>query len=192
MIPRRPRGFSLAETLTVCAVLGVAAAVALPSSQPAADARADAAAGEVARALRFAREEAMRTGALVMASCDTAQNTVSVYSPDAGGNVATAINDPLTHMNYAAAIGQAPAGAGAALRACSFLFADNTQATAVAFDASGNPVRGAAVATGPAPPKGAAPTTNPTTLLSSGTIQLSLGNLTRTVAVDVNGRVTAS
>lgn len=186
----RSRGFTLTEMLVTCAVLAVAAAVALPSSQPAVEARAGAAAGEVARALRFAREEAMRTGALVMASCDTKQNTVSVYTPDSGGNVAAAIKDPLTHMNYVAAIGQAPAGA--ALRTCSFLFADNTQATALAFDANGNPVRGAAVATGPAPPKGAAPTTNPATLLSSGTIQLGLGNLTRTVAVDVNGRVTAS
>lgn len=192
MTLRRHRGFTLAETLTFCAVLGVVAAVALPSSQPAAEARADVAAGEVARALRFARDEAMRTGAMVMASCDTTQNTVSVYSPDAGGNVATAINDPLTHMNYVAAVGQAPTGAGAVLRACTFQFADNTQATALAFDASGNPVRGAAVATGPAPPKGPAPTTDPTTLLSSGAIQLSLGNLTRTVAVDVNGRVTVS
>lgn len=191
MIAHR-RGYTLVEMLATCAVLAIAAVVALPSSQPAIEARASAAAAEVARALRFAREEAMRTGALVMASCDVNRNTVSVYTPDAGGNVAAPINDPLTHMNYVAAIGQAPTGAGAALRACSFQFADNTQATALAFDANGNPVRGAAVATGPAPPKGPTPTTDPATLMNSGTIQLGLGNLTRTVAVDVNGRVTAS
>jgi prepilin-type N-terminal cleavage/methylation domain-containing protein len=192
MIPRLPHGFSLAEMLTVCAVLGVAAVVALPSSQPAIETRAGVAAAEVARALRFAREEAMRTGALVMASCDTNRNTVSVYTPDAGGNVAAPINDPLTHMSYVAAIGAAPTGAGATLRSCSFRFADNTQATSIAFDANGNPVRGAAVVTGPAPPKGTAPTTDPTTVLNGGTIQLGLGNLARTVAVDVNGRVTIS
>jgi prepilin-type N-terminal cleavage/methylation domain-containing protein len=192
MIMRRPRGFSLAEMLTVCAVLGVAAAVALPSSQPVVEVRVSTAAGEVARALRFAREEALRGGALVMVVCDTTQNTLSVYQPDASGNVAAAINDPLTHMSYVAAIGAAPAGAGVALRSCSFQFADNTQAAAVAFDANGNPVRGAAVVTGPAPPKGTAPTTDPATALNGGTVQLGLGNLARTVAVDVNGRVTIS
>jgi prepilin-type N-terminal cleavage/methylation domain-containing protein len=190
MIPRRPHGFTLAEMLTACAVLGVAAVVALPSSEPAVEARAGVAAAEVARALRFAREEAMRTGALVMASCDTTQNTLSVYTPDASGNLSAPINDPLTHMSYVVAIGAAPTGAGATLRSCSFLFADNTQAASVAFDLNGNPVRGAAAVTGPAPPKGTAPTTNPTAALTGGTVQLGLGNLTRTLAVDANGRVT--
>jgi prepilin-type N-terminal cleavage/methylation domain-containing protein len=188
----RSRGFTLTELLVTCAVLAIAAAVALPSSQPAVEARAAAAASEVARALRFAREEALRTGALVMLSCDTKRNTLSVYTPDSGGNISKTINDPLTHMNYVAAIGVTPTGAGATLRACSFMFADSTQATAVAFDANGNPVRGAAVVTGPAPPKGTAPTTNPATLLNGGTVQLGLGNLTRTVAIDANGRVTIS
>jgi prepilin-type N-terminal cleavage/methylation domain-containing protein len=181
MTPRRPRGFSLAETLAVCAVLGVAVAVALPSSQPVSEARADAAAAEVAQALRFAREETLRTGTQLMVRCDTSQNSVSVYQPDTSGNVSQVQNDPLTHMNYAILLDQAPTGAHAALSACSFVFFAGPTAVALAFDASGRPVRG--------PSSGKA---NAADALNTGTIQLTLGRTTRTVAIDINGRVTTS
>ncbi|WP_036168234.1 Tfp pilus assembly protein FimT/FimU [Massilia sp. 9096] len=150
-MPCRRDGFTLAEMLVTCAVLAVAAAVALPTSQPAVEVRAGAAASEVARALRFAREDAMRTGVTRMVKCDMANNTLTVYVPDTSGNVATALNDPLTKMNYALALGQPRAGVSATLRTCSFQFSDNTQAAAVAFDPSGNPVRGIATTSAPAP-----------------------------------------
>jgi prepilin-type N-terminal cleavage/methylation domain-containing protein len=177
MFPSR-RGFTLAEMLIACTVLAIGAAVALPSSQPVAEVRADAAAAEVAQALRFAREEAMRTGALRMVRCDTSKNSVSVYVPDTSGNVATAVNDPLTHMNYAVVLGQAPAGAGVSLSMCNFAFSALPVAPTLAFDANGNPVRGTGTST--------------TQALSAGTIQLAIGTTLRTVAVDVNGRVTTS
>jgi prepilin-type N-terminal cleavage/methylation domain-containing protein len=174
----RRRGFTLAEMLIVCAVLAVAAAVALPSSQPAIDARADAAAAEVTQALRFAREEAIRNAALRMVRCDTSKNSVSVYVPDSSGNVAAAIDDPLTHMNYAVALGEVPAGAGVSLSTCSFTFSTSPAAAMLAFDANGNPVRGTGSTSAQA--------------LSAGTIQLAIGRTTRTVAIDPNGRVTTS
>jgi prepilin-type N-terminal cleavage/methylation domain-containing protein len=178
------RGFTLAEMLIACAVLAIAAAVVLPSAQPVTEARANAAAAEVTQALRFARDEAQRTATLTMVRCDTAQNTVSVYVPDSSGNVNTAINDPLTHMNYAVSLSQAPAGARASLIACSFVFSALPNAATLAFDASGNPVRGTGASTGP----GATATQS----LSAGTIQLTVGKSTRTVAIDANGRVTTS
>jgi len=173
-------GHSLAELMVVCAVLAVVAAVALPSAQPVVEYRADAAADEVAQALRFARQEAMRNGAYRMLRCDPVLNQVSVYVPDAAGNVAATIPHPLSKMDYTLNLNQAPAGSNMALTACSFLFADKTTAATLAFDAGGNPVRGTGGAAAPTQP------------LSSGTIVVGSGNVTRTVAVDVTGRVTTS
>ena len=173
-------GYSLAELMVVCAVLAVVAAVALPSAQPVAEYRAEAAADEVAQALRFARREAMRSGAYRMLRCDPAQNQLSVYVPDANGAVAANVNHPLSKMNYTLDLGQAPAGANLALTGCSFQFADKTSATTLAFDAAGNPVRGTGAAAAQ------------TQALSSGSVTVGSGNVTRTIAVDVTGRVTTS
>jgi len=183
---RHSHGHTLAELMAVCAVLAIAAAVALPSAQPVAEARAAAAAGEVVQALRFARQEAMRSGANRMLRCDTVRNEVSVYIPDASGAPATMLKHPLNKMDYTVNLGQAPAGSNIALTGCSFRFANGSTATSVAFDAGGNPVSGTAA--GP----GAGPAQAQTVTLSSGTIVVGAGNVTRTVAIDTGGRVTAS
>jgi len=151
-----------------------------------AEARADAAAGEVVQALRFARQEAMRSGAYRMLRCDAARNEISVYVPDAGGAPATMLKHPLSKMDYTVKLSQAPAGSNIALIACSFQFADKTTAAAIAFDADGNPVHGISAGPGPAPAPGPAQT------LSSGTIVVGAGNVTRTVAIDLTGRITSS
>ena len=181
---RRSHGHTLAELLTVCAVIAIAAAVALPSAQPVAEARAAAAAGEVVQALRFARQEAMRSGAYRMLRCDATRNEVSVYVPDASGAVATMLTHPLSKMDYTVNLGQAPAGGNIVLTGCSFQCADRTTATTVAFDAGGNPVRGTGAAVGPAQTQ-AQP-------LNSGTVTVGTGNVVRTVAIDASGRVTTS
>jgi Tfp pilus assembly protein FimT len=180
MPDRRHRGHTLAEMLTVCAVLAVVAVVALPSAQPVAEFRADAAASEVTQALRFARQEAMRSGAYRMLRCDPGQSRLSVYIPNAAGAVATLLKHPLSKMDYTLDLAQAPAGSNIRLTGCSFQFADKTSAATLAFDAGGNPVRGTGDAATQIQP------------LSSGTIVLGTGNVTRTVAVDVTGRVTTS
>lgn len=173
------RGFTLAEMLTVCAVLGIAAVVAIPTAAPVAETRADTAAGEVVLALRFAREEAMRTGANRMLGCDLARNSLSVYIPDANGAVAAMVANPLSKMDYTVVLGQAPAGGNIALAACSFQF-DKDFLTTVEFDGGGNPVRGIGD-----PKKQVQP-------LVGGTVRLGIGNVTRTVSIDATGRVTAS
>jgi len=170
----------MAELLIVCAVLAIAAAVALPSAQPVAEVRADTAASEVVQALRFARQEAMRSGAYRMLRCDAARNEVSVYIPDTSGAAAAMLKHPLSKMDYTVNLGQAPAGSNIALTGCRFQFADRTTAATLAFDGNGNPVRG----TGAAADQAQA--------LSSGAVVLGAGNVTRTVAVDINGRVTTS
>jgi len=185
---RHSQGHTLAELMAVCAVLAIAAAVALPSAQPVAEARADAAASEVVQALRFARQEAMRSGAVRMLRCDAARNEVSVYVPDASGAIATMLKHPLNKMDYTVNLGQAPAGSNIALTGCSFRFATGSTATTIAFDASGNPVRGISAGAGAGP----AAASDPNQILSSGTIVVGAGNVTRTVAIDAGGRVTAS
>lgn len=175
----RSRGFTLAEILTVCAVLGIAAVIAIPTAAPVAETRADTAAGEVVQALRFAREEAMRTGAYRMLGCDTVRNSLSVYIPDANGAVTTLVAHPLTKMDYTVVLSQAPAGGNAALSACSFQF-EKDILTTVAFDGDGNPVRGTGDAKKQVKP------------LAAGTIRLGIGTVTRTISVDATGRVTAS
>jgi prepilin-type N-terminal cleavage/methylation domain-containing protein len=180
MPARRSSGYSLVEMLIVCAVLVIAAAVALPSAQPAAEFSADAAAGEIVQALRFTRQEAMRTGALRMLGCDQANSRLSVYVPDANGAQTAAVRDPLRKTDYVVVPGQAPAGSGFSVSNCNFVFADGQSATALAFDANGNPVRGTGDAKSQA------------TALSSGTIVIGAGKVTRTIAIGLSGRVTTS
>ena len=177
MVERRPYGHTLAELLIVCAVLAVAAAVALPSAQPVAEFRADALASEVVQALRFARQEAMRTGAYRAFGCDTGNNQLSVYVPDNTGAFADKVPHPLSKMdNYTVDLGQVPAGANGSLSSCRFVFTDRSTGTFVGFDADGNPIG----------------VSKNIIALSSGTIVIGIGNVTRTVSVDANGRVTTS
>jgi Tfp pilus assembly protein FimT len=180
MLADRRTGHTLAELLIVCAVLAVAAAVALPSAQPVAEFRADAAANEVVQALRFARQEAMRTNDYRMLSCDLAKNQLSITLPGGSADDSGAPKDPLTKMNYKVVLSQAPAGSNATLSACTFKFADSTTAATLGFDANGNPVRG----TGAGPAAAQA--------LTSGTVLVSIGNATRTISIDAIGRVTSS
>ena len=178
MLERRRNGYSLAELLIICAVLAIAATVALPSAQPVAEFRADAAASEIVQAVRFARQEAMRTGAYRMLVCDLAKKQLAVTLPGGSADDANAPKDPLTKMSYKLVLGQAPAGNNATLGACSFKFADTTTAATLGFDASGNPVRGSGASAAQA--------------LTSGTILVSIGNARRTIAIDANARVTSS
>jgi Tfp pilus assembly protein FimT len=76
---RRRTGITLAEMCIVVAVLGVAAAIALPNVNPVSVPAADATAGEIASALRFAQREAVRTGAWHRVEIDTAAQSVRVY-----------------------------------------------------------------------------------------------------------------
>lgn len=180
MLVRRSSGYSLAEMLIVCAVLAIAAAVALPSGHPAVEMQADTVADNVVQAIRFARQEAMRSGALRMVGCDKANNKLSVYVPDTDGLPLSMLKDPLRKTDYVVVPGQSFPSSGLALASCSFMFSDNKPAAMLAFDADGNPVRG----TGDPKKQAMA--------MTGGTIVVGSGAVTRTIAIDVTGRVTLS
>lgn len=76
---RRLAGVTLAEMLIVVALLGLAAALVIPQASSVTPLVADAAAAEVAHAIRFAQREAMRTGMYHVAEVDPALQTIRVY-----------------------------------------------------------------------------------------------------------------
>ena len=184
MYARYCGAYTLAEMLIVVAVLAVAAVVALPTAQPVAESRADAAAGEVAHALRFARDNALHSGAQRLFDCDAAANTIAVFALVTNGTATTLSNNPVDHpfsrAPYRQVLHAAPAGNNMALVRCTFTFADNSTAVSVGFDAFGHPVRGAG--TGPVR----------TQALRSGQIVLGAGNVQRQVDIDATGRITVS
>lgn len=168
--------------LAVCAVLSIAAAVAIPSAAPVAEARADAAAGEVALALRFARDEALRTGELRMVRCEQQLNRVRVVARVALGGVLFdwPVGHPGHRQAYTVPLATTPAGSNAALAGCSFTFAEGATAADVAFDAKGMPVRGSSDAA------------TRFDALTAGAIVVRIGDTVRSVTVGVTGRVTTS
>jgi len=178
------KGYSLVELLLVIAVIAVAAVVAIPTAQPVAEFRADTAAGEVVHAVRFARDNARHSGAQRLFDCDAAANTIAVFALDTKGTATTASNSPVdhpfSHAPYRQTLNTVSAGNNMALVRCTFTFADNSTASSVGFDASGNPVRG--VGNGPVREKG----------LRSGQIVLGAGNVVRQVDIDATGRITVS
>jgi prepilin-type N-terminal cleavage/methylation domain-containing protein len=91
-------GVTLAEMVVVVALVAIAAAIAVPKADPQAAFAADAAVGEVARALRFAQREAIRTGSWQQVNFDPATQTLRVYRPtSAGGDTAT---HPVARRDY--------------------------------------------------------------------------------------------
>jgi prepilin-type N-terminal cleavage/methylation domain-containing protein len=72
-------GVTLAEMLVVVAILAICAALVVPSADSIAPARADAAAAEIARALRFAQREAVRTNEWHQVQVDMSSQTLRVY-----------------------------------------------------------------------------------------------------------------
>ena len=184
MNTRRCAAYTLVELMIVVAVLAVAAVVALPTAQPVAEFQADAAAGEVVNALRFARENAQYSGAQRLFDCNAAANTIAVFALETDKTTARVARDPVEHpfnrAPYLLNLNAVPAGNTMALVRCTFTFEDNSTAAAVAFDEAGNPLRG--VGSDPA-------RKSP---LRTGQVVLGAGNVERTITVDTSGRITVS
>jgi Tfp pilus assembly protein FimT len=76
--------------LAVVALLTLTAAITLPKADPQAVSAGDAIAAEVARAMRFAQREAIRTGKYQQVSVNPATQLLRVYEPNtADGTTAT-------------------------------------------------------------------------------------------------------
>ena len=96
MKPGNAQGFTLAEILTVVAVIGSIAVVVVPLLSFLDSKRLDVAAEEVGNALRYAISEAGRTGGYVLADAQTAPGHLRIVRSNASGADLGAVSDPLT------------------------------------------------------------------------------------------------
>ncbi len=90
------RGFTLAEILTVVAVISSIAAVVVPLLSFMDSKRLDVAAEEVGNALRFAISEAGRSGGYVLADAQTAPGRLRIVRSNVSGADLGTVSDPLT------------------------------------------------------------------------------------------------
>jgi prepilin-type N-terminal cleavage/methylation domain-containing protein len=176
----RHAGFTLVELLAVIAIIGLVAAIAIPQATSVSPAIVDAAAAEVAHAIRFAQREAVRTGQYHVAEIDPARQTVRVYRLRGVATVDEDIDNPVMHPVDKIAYRISLAG-NAATRAvvASPVFTYGADTTSnVTFGPDGSPVyiKGTAA---------------PAALSANGVVGLQLGAALRTVTVDrTTGRVT--
>ena len=78
----RRDGYTLVEVLIVALILGLFASVALPVlTTPDAPQKLDRAGMEIAEALRFARDESMRTGRVLGVLVDPSAERLTVFAP---------------------------------------------------------------------------------------------------------------
>lgn len=97
---RGQAGFTLAEMAAVVAIVAVAAAIAIPKSDPQTALAADAAAGEIARAIRFAQREAVRTGIYHTISIDAASQVLRIQRPAPSGSGSITVAHPVDKRDY--------------------------------------------------------------------------------------------
>lgn len=86
--------------LAVVAVLGIAAAVVIPKADTQSALAADAAAGEIARAVRFAQREAVRTGIYHTISIDPASQVLRIQRPAPSGSGSITVTHPVDKRDY--------------------------------------------------------------------------------------------
>ena len=176
-LPRRLAGVTLAETLAVVAILSLAAAIAIPQASSVTPQVADAAAAEVAHAIRFAQREAMRTGVYHVAEINPATQSIRVFrlaSPASSEDP-----DPVMHPVYKQPYRISLASNGARAIVTGAVFTYGAEKTgSVAFGADGAPLKFL---------NGQSPSV---ALSSDGVVGLQAGNILRTVTVErITGRV---
>lgn len=96
MRSERHEGFTLAELLVVVAIFGIAATMAMPLLSSGDPTKLDVAAQETGNALRFAVNEARRSGGYILVDAKTTAGHLKVVKSDVSGADLGAVNDPLT------------------------------------------------------------------------------------------------
>lgn len=178
-------GYTLIELLAVLVIMGTVAALALPQMEPAAGLRADAAAKEVAQALRFAQAEAQRTGVYYMARCDPAAGTLAVTRLNTSvtppvPDLSVPVLHPIDKKDYRIVFSALQSTTGAAIASCAFSYSDGKTVAQLTFGPSGAPVN----LVGPNAP-------DIKTLTGNGQIVIASSRVRRTVLVSaLSGRVT--
>lgn len=136
------RGYTLTELLVVVALIALAASTALPSLRSSDAARLDLVANSVARALRFARSEALRLNVPHGVQQDDANGRLRVFRMDLSTLPATTVFDvrePSSRNPYDLSFTARPFSfAGTFSTSGSFRGSCN-DVTAIMFDGNGTP-----------------------------------------------------
>ena len=139
----RGHGVTLFEMLIVVAIIALCASIAIPNANTVTPFRADAVAGEIARTLRFAQREAIRTNAWYQVKFDTTAQTVRVYrlvisKDSATEDLANPTVNPIDKQAYALNFKNGPVGG--VITSVSFNYGpQNTTALTLSFDSTGTP-----------------------------------------------------
>ncbi|MGI9234038.1 MAG: pilus assembly FimT family protein [Woeseiaceae bacterium] len=180
---RGERGYTLLELVIVVAILGIIAAIAVPSMSSNSNAKLRLAAENVANAIRFARSEALRTGdghGLTISQV-TQEVTVKKYDlTTAPISELYTLTHPIDKQPYDFNVNTRATTQGVTISNTQdvFNYTGLGGRRSLIFDANGTPKW--IVGSGPT-----------TYLLSDGNIELSYGNQQRVVSVaPITGRVT--
>jgi prepilin-type N-terminal cleavage/methylation domain-containing protein len=167
-------GFTLIEVAMVALIVGLAAARALPTGTNSDVTRVEAAAAEVAAAIRFARDESMRTGDSYGVRQMTAENRLQLHSIDGAGTFIYDVYHPIAKQRWDIDFDTSPHFRGLTITHSFDWRATCTRARHIAFRADGTPVCGDPL----------------TVLLNQAELKLSFANISRKVIVDgFTGRV---
>jgi Tfp pilus assembly protein FimT len=163
--------------LITVTLVALAASIAIPSAAPVSSFAAEAVAGEVTRALRFAQREAIRTGTWRYVCIAPVANSLIVYDAlSACPGTNSPVSHPIDKSDYRIDFDSA-AGARAQLANSEFRYEDSTTRNYVGFNPDGEP----AVRNG----------WQTTLLRSTGKVVVRHGHVEREIAVHpVTGRVT--
>lgn len=135
-------GFTLVELVSVVFILGIFALVALPAAEPSQSFKLDRAASQVASAIRFARSEALRTGAPHGINVESTLARIRVFRGDVGTSPPTPVYDvrhPLTKHIYEVDLRDQPMTSAVAMNAAAVWTDVCTTPTLISFDGEAAP-----------------------------------------------------